>query len=298
MTWTRGKILPFTLTEIFTLLFFALALALVYQWIKRADAEQLAKEHESLLAVAQEIGPEASGALAEAVNAAQGSVPEDFKELIRRFSSDARARKALQTALREGGLDSAFVDTASMNALVDSLIARHEEAERRANELAAIAAGDGSSRDAVEALSITLSEARAENERLNRENENLRNQLRHIGRRGNGLDHPPCWADANGRPEYALRVVLYTNEVTVHPAWPPHRERDALEVDGLIQAVGEHLSWEEFSRRATPVLLWSQRQDPECRHFVILVDSVAGGKEAFKRGMLTVEHFFYKYLAN
>ena len=66
----------------------------------------------------------------------------------------------------------------------------------------------------------------------------------------------------------------------------------------MTAAAGQGLTYAELRRRALPILRWSQRQDPPCRHFVRILDRVDGGKNAFKAGMLTVEGYFYKLLVD
>jgi hypothetical protein len=66
----------------------------------------------------------------------------------------------------------------------------------------------------------------------------------------------------------------------------------------MREVAGQGLTYHEFSRRALPILRWSQRQEPGCRHFVRILDRVDGGKDAFKAGLLTVERYFYKLLVD
>ena len=299
MSRRRNRIVPFTLTEIFGLLFFALLLGLIFQRIERGAVAEHIREYRPLMELAANLGPEGARALAQMLRSAQDSIPKDFRELVLRVTQDDTLRNVLQPQLSRAGLNPTFLNTASTKILLDSMIARYEQAEIEIQAFRAARQFSDSPRDIVEGLTRALGQAMSQLEKAEKERQDLKNQLTHFQRRaGNGLDHPPCWADRAGRPEYALRITLFTEALTVDSIWPPHRAGDARQVDGMLQVIGQRLSWAEFSRRAAPILRWSQRQEPECRHFVILVDSVIGGKEAFKRGMLTVEHFFYKFLAN
>lgn len=121
--------------------------------------------------------------------------------------------------------------------------------------------------------------------------------------RGQG-DYPPCWADYDETEQriiHAFQVTLFSDMVRLRPSWTSDYEDDARSVTGLLRlAEAGQLEYGEFRRLAQPVLEWSDRQDPPCRHYVAIHDSVSGGdeKETFKANLLTVEGYFYKHLVN
>ena len=81
--------------------------------------------------------------------------------------------------------------------------------------------------------------------------------------------------------------------------WPESYQLRADQVTNLMSlAEAGTISYADFRREALPVYEWSQLQATQCRHFVVIHDSVqsADTKEDFKHGLLTVEDFFYKYL--
>jgi len=314
------QVLPFTLTELFVLLFFVLALALANETRKRGEAE---REQAALQAAVAPLGIETVRAVAAAVER-DDSIPDDFQELVRRAAEPEGWRREVQRQLREAGRDSAWVANAATTELVRELTGVNRElaAENRGLEEATREVEDrverlerfaGLREDAAKAGVSTeerlLDESERlldETERLDRENRDLRAQVANLVRRtgagdgsgGTGVDHPPCWADAEGRIEYAFEATLHTTRVDLRPIWPPHRDRDAREILGMREVAGQGLTYHEFSRRALPILRWSQRQEPGCRHFVRILDRVDGGKDAFKAGLLTVERYFYKLLVD
>lgn len=302
----RSQVLPFTLTEIFVLLFFALALALVWQSTARAEAEDDARAAEDEARAAQEaiqaveatLGPAGVRELARVVRSLRDDIPDDFTELVRAVREQSTARETLETHLIAAGADSAFVDTASTPALVDSLLARLADGSERA---ASLERALEQATDHPDALATCLDDRAASRRELDdaqRELDNARGQAEACYRtHGRGLVHPPCWANRQGQIEYAFTVVMSTNSVTLTPTWPEYRRPDAERTPGMMQAAGRDLSYGELSRRALPIFEWSTRQDPECRHFVRIVDQV-DGKDAFKRNLLTVERFFYKLLVD
>lgn len=294
-----GQILPFTLSELFVLLFFALALALVWQSNARADAESRAEEIEQVLGdVEERLGPDGVREVARLIQQARDSIPDDFTELVRQVQAQAVAGDALRQRLVERGMDPAAADSAPLTALTDSLLAREGEAEQRARSLEETLARTQHG-EALAMCTDSLSAERVARTETESQLRNARGQAQSCFRRlGNGLDHPPCWADEAGRPEYVFAVTLGTSSVSVRPAWPGHRAGQAARDPRLQAAIGRDMTYQQFRQRAAPILEWSRRQDPECRHFIRVYDEVDGGKDAFKRNLLTVEHYFYKLLMN
>ena len=287
-----SQVLPFTLSEIFTLLFFALALVLVFESHRRSQTERELDEQEAIKAALGPLGPQGTETLVRAILEAQGSVPNDFTELVRLVGEQSERRSVVEEKLRELGADSTWIVEASSGELLDSLWVSYDLKETMVEELALALGMSEEERRVAEQMAAAVS-------RSERESRDLRGQVEWcMGRIGSGLDHPPCWADESGRPEFAFRVEMRTQDVSVRRIWPSRRDAHAAEIPGMTALAGERLSYAEFSRRALPVFNWSEGQDPICRHFVVIVDSVDGGKEAFKDGLLTVERFFYKLLSN
>ncbi len=110
-----------------------------------------------------------------------------------------------------------------------------------------------------------------------------------------GFGIPPCWATRGGKIEYLYTVTISDTGLLVIPSWPEHRQKDVDAIPGATSLPGEHLTLAEFDRRAAPILRWSEDHDPECRHYVWIRDA-ATTKLAFKRQLLGVEAYFYKYL--
>ena len=324
----KGQVLPFTLSEVFTLLFFALALVLVYESLRLQELEKKVADNQEAAEAIEPLGLEDARTLIEMVAEASDSIPNDFTELVRTIRRESEARReleerllkvvqdsiwvdttpgrrlldSLQTetenrrrveeAIKEMVGDSTWLDSASATALIDTLLASRERMEIAAERLAQELGLGESERDLVDRMAGDVSQAEREASDLRGQIENL------IGQLGNGLDHPPCWPDAAGRPEYAYEVEIMNDLVSVRQVWPPHRAAQAAEIPGMLALPGANLSYDEFIRRSIPVFNWSARRDPECRHFVRIVDRVDGGKEPYKEALLTVERFFYKFLVN
>ncbi|GIZ51098.1 hypothetical protein [Noviherbaspirillum aridicola] len=132
---------------------------------------------------------------------------------------------------------------------------------------------------------------------LKRENTDLRGQLAYLTRQLNrkgGVDHPPCWPDENGKIEFLINVETRPDGYVVSKAWLPHREQEARSLPGLEQAISSgFLTPANFAAAMQPILNWSKKQDPQCRHFVHLTTTIADGN-ARDRARRQVEGFFYK----
>ena len=83
--------------------------------------------------------------------------------------------------------------------------------------------------------------------------------------RGNGLDHPPCWADPNtGAVEYLYIVTLYENKISIKAAWPEHRKADLALIPGAKKLAGKSLNQQQLRQQVQPVFAWSKAN--KCRN--------------------------------
>lgn len=130
-----------------------------------------------------------------------------------------------------------------------------------------------------------------------RERELLKGRVAYMQKKlkGNGLDHPPCWANPeSGAVEYLYSMTLFENSIKIEAAWPEHRETDVLLISGAKQLAGKSLTPEQLQQQVKPIFTWSKQH--ECRHFVRIKDDPHTSKNAFKQKMRAVEAYFYKYL--
>ena len=112
---------------------------------------------------------------------------------------------------------------------------------------------------------------------------------------GNGLDHPPCWADPqSGAVEYLYKITLYQQRMLIEAAWPEHRKDDLRLIPGAENLAGQSITMQQLKQRVKPVFAWSKAH--ECRHFIRIKDDKHTSKKAFKQQMLAIETYFYKYL--
>jgi hypothetical protein len=128
------------------------------------------------------------------------------------------------------------------------------------------------------------------------ENEKLRGQIQYFTNRDKlrGLDHPPCWADTNGKIEFLFNVETRPDGFITTKAWPANRELEARSLPNLDGTLSSGLMTPTaFSAAMQPILDWSKQQEPECRHFVYLATTI-GDADARDTSRKLVEGFFYK----
>lgn len=114
---------------------------------------------------------------------------------------------------------------------------------------------------------------------------------------GSGLDHLPCWIDPeSGEIEYLYRITILDDRLKIEAAWPTSRNSSPGKSPALRMLANRTVSAREFNRLAGPILAWSRRQKPQCRHFVRIHDHDSTTKSVFKKQLRLIETFFYKYL--
>jgi DNA repair exonuclease SbcCD ATPase subunit len=124
------------------------------------------------------------------------------------------------------------------------------------------------------------------------QNVNLRNKLQ---QHGNGLDHPPCWADeVTGDIQYVFNAIINEDNIKIVPGWPEARAEEAENNNNITRIINEYARnsdlWVESK------YLFQESVTKECRHFVRIYDH-AESKDAFKMYLSSIENHFYKFLS-
>jgi hypothetical protein len=125
---------------------------------------------------------------------------------------------------------------------------------------------------------------------LTGQNANLR---RRLGELGNGLDHPPCWADEQGNIQYVYSIKIKEDGMIVERAWPVNLQSRVDTMPYIEAAIGSYKNKLTFWRATNQ--LYQDSVKNECRHFV-KIDDQAISKDAFKSYLLAIERYFYKLL--
>lgn len=238
---------------------------------------------------------------------------EERNELIQLRDSIAIQLEAMQAAISmDSSTLAALKESMPLRERVEELEEELAESEERAKALKSMIPEEGEDFDELirEAVANTAAQERADrlrerNEDLDLELERMTSQLANCQAQNincanrleqQGLGFPPCWADANGRPEYIFVTTLLPDSIVVDRVWPAHRDAEARAIPGVLELTDKTHSKISFARYAFPILNWSKDQQPECRHFVIVDDSPETSKEDYKDQLAQVENFFYKLL--
>lgn len=264
----RSYLVSMSLTE---LAFIVVFIVLLLFAVTRNETEARQEEHSEVIAQKSELIESHERFRKEVFEAAPKDVrdDDDLVRLVREEVPALRERnRELTSELREAE-------------------ARADVSERKLEHLQATP----DEKTAAEAIA----QCEEDLEDCGEERVKLQGQMANLTGRG-GIDYPPCWPDPTsprGRPEYIYNIFISDDEVSVEPGWPLHRTDDVDEIPGARALAAASLTLQEFSARAEPVLEWSKRQNPECRHYVRIYDRAE--TKAYKDNRLQVEEFFYKY---
>ncbi|MGR9108513.1 MAG: hypothetical protein ACU843_16465 [Gammaproteobacteria bacterium] len=279
----QAFLLGMTLNELAFLLFFLLVL--ISARLLEVKNQEIAEKSEQLRQLQAQFGQE------------QRRLEENFKKLGLIQFQESRLQE-LQPRLHPGELDEPF------KRLVESETRLRNENESLRNvidQITNLLQSHTQSRGTMGSPSpvAALGELLEYQDRIETQNLELESRIKSLDDRnfGSGLDHRPCWSDAqSGKIEYLYRITILENQLKIEAAWPPDRSAEVENTRALGALANRTVSPTEFSRIATPILDWSRRQNPECRHFVQILDHESTSKNAFKKQLRLIETFFYKYL--
>ena len=122
---------------------------------------------------------------------------------------------------------------------------------------------------------------------LTNQNEYLRSQV------GKGFGAQPCWVE-NGRTQNLLDVTLELDGLTVKVpmSLPAQRLRQLRELPAIELATREFIPYSELEKSFGPILAWTKKQEPECRHYVSIQSNIKQTKLSTPK-RLAVTGYFY-----
>jgi len=303
----NDQVFQLSLTELaFTLVFLLLLLS---GWIVVAQKYEYAKrekEHQQFIDQAKQMKQEAEDALAEISKLLAGKVanPEEVISDLRRCSAKEIENSKLLTrvAEQEAKLTALVAVQELLNAEGDNAYKAEVEnamAFKRAYEEAL---GKKLSPEEIVKHAKECASSAAILDVLAKENQNLRGQVTFMskqetaakGKKGFGL--PPCWVDSDGRAQRLFAIEVTERGLIVRPGWVPERNDDAKSlpnIDTILATTGEQ-TIQKFRDGVMPIFLWSQRKDPECRHYASIGVSAAS-VNASVAGSNAVNDYFYPY---
>lgn len=287
--YRRGLVLGLTIAEMFLLILFALLLALAAWSIESKKRESVIQEAAALAKLSPE---DFEKMLARAANA------ERLEREAERLRVELREFENLRQSIEKIDDEDDFLElvkSASVGAAVRaSLQERDRDLEIDPKRVAAaLSLAAAAERQGVDADLTALASSVQDLETLRGQYANLRQRLESAGL---GLEMPPCWATADGRPEYIFSIALKSNGLRVRDTTPSHRAEARKALPIPKQLFDDDVSPTGFLSLTNALLDWSKAQNPECRFFIRVFDlTPADRKDLYKSRLRTVEHVFYKY---
>jgi hypothetical protein len=285
---SKSSVLDTSLTELAFIFFFILLLVSVWklneQETKLSDLEKQNQRQQDIIA-----GSEAVSELMEKIKheVGEANFDEYFTE-IAKLKERAERAEQLEMELREKKSELSFYEKQLATAFKDG------DSNKIIEQITEVAALKGMLAEAVPAeqnAAQALKQILLERNDALGQNNNLRQQIVKLG---NGLVHPPCWADAQtGTAEFMFDVTILEDGVIFARGWPDSRDEQAM-ADPVIQSViGEYKLNSEHLVKTRSIFNDSVKNG--CRHFVRVSDQ-AVSKDAFKKHLLAIEQHFYKRL--
>jgi len=275
----NNSIIETSLAELAFSLFFILLIFSVFK-IDKANSEKKVLEKEVLLL---------EQSLTRAGEVLGKSEEFDPKEIFKELTRGKQAVEKLKTTLEEkkalsDRLDSLKELEKQLKSSPDGIAKKLEQL----NDIKKLLKNEGG-----EELAGTVKELLQKNNDFRGQNKNLRTKLI---KEGNGLDHPPCWANPDtGRIQYVYNVIINETSTEFIPGWPSSRNKQALTNPHITNIAGLYKS-NEMMWKVTKSL-YEDSVKGKCRHFVRVYDH-AESKESFKNYLLGIENHFYKFLSN
>lgn len=285
---SKSSILDTSLTELAFIFFFILLLVSVWklneQETKLTELKKQNQRQQEFLVRAQVISE-----LIEKIKKEEGAdnFDEYFTEIVK-LKEQAQRVERLEVELHEIKSELSFYKNQMVEIFKDGdkneIMAQIKEVALLKNILADAVPTET---DANKALKQVLLER---NDALG-QNSNFRQQIVKLG---NGLVHPPCWADTKtGSIEFMFDVTIQEDSVVFARGWPESRNEQVIADPLILSVIGEYKINTEHLAKTRPIFEDSVKNN--CRHFVRVSDK-AISKDAFKKHLLAIEQHFYKRL--
>ncbi|CAK1824021.1 conserved hypothetical protein [Vibrio crassostreae] len=297
-----NSVVEMSLTELAFIMFFILLLTAFWQMSDaKDDNEDLVQKNEKLKQQNEEL-TENLAIITNAMDKNEVDLDAMFTELRKAKQTTAKLEEAnrMLSSLVEG---SQTIDEVREN------LAQHKKAIDVLDEHGI----KGTPSEAIEKLSDSkekleadvaavqneLTSLEKENKILNQDKNDIKGQNANLRRKlekeGNGLEHPACWSDANGKAQYVYDVILNENSIEVKDGWGEEREQQATSNKNIMKSIGVYNSKSALWRATNAIYKESVRN--ECRHMVRVYDHT-DTKKAYKSFLSGVENHFYKWVSN
>jgi hypothetical protein len=281
----NDQVFQLSLTEIALILVFLLMLLL--GWLTKAalkDAKEARADLEEIpnaLIVISEL-ERAKEELRKAIERANIADPEKLFEDLVRYSSIVGENKKLETELSK-----ANEELKDLTNVIDSLGGK--DAAQAAKDIAQ-KIGSGMDIKDPKLLNEKIKELADQAQKI----EDLMGQNEYLVQRaGKGFGIQPCWIE-NGRTQNLLDVVMEPEgvQVRIPSNLSPSRLKQMQDLPGIELASRNFIPYEELEKSFGPILAWSKKQEPECRHYVSIKSNIALTKVSTPK-RLQITGYFY-----
>ena len=283
----NDQVFQLSLTEIALILVFLLMLLL--GWLTKAAQKDAEKAKENLAAipnahlVIQEL-EKAKENLRKAIERANVADPDKLFEDLVRYSSMVEKNKKLEDEIEKAETElKELLELMQTLGGKDAALAAKDVAEK---------IGEGMGINDPKELGEKIKELADQSQKIKdliAQNERL------VQKAGKGFGVQPCWVDDKGRAQILLTIVLEIEglKVNVSSGLPPFRLEQMKELPSIDLATRDFITYGELERSFGPILAWSKKQTPECRHYVSIKSNILQTRDSTPR-RLEVEGYFYK----
>lgn len=103
----------------------------------------------------------------------------------------------------------------------------------------------------------------------------------------------PCWRKENGKTQNLFDIVLEQEVVRVSLSEMSRTfQSQSSDLPGVPSLINTEVPYSRFRESFGPILEWSKRQEPECRHYASIRSNVPLTKDSTPRRMKVQEYFF------
>ncbi len=290
----RGQsIVELSLTELAFIFFFIL---LVFSVWKISDSNKKIKENESTLQAITNDNKDLKSALKEATKHLQATNFINHEEIFIELSQ--AKEKAAKAKFLEKENKKLNDELSSLTNLIAEVLSDQnynfdeiKSTLRRYHEIINILKKTNDfDKNKDSNIANILTKIIDKNNELTGQNVYLRSKLNSLG---NGLDHPPCWINKNGKVDYLFNVYINEDYVEFKRGWNSFRNKEAIENSNITNIIGQYSKNQKLWKSTLPI--FKESVTNKCRHVVRIYD-FAISKKAYKYYLLGVENHFYKSL--
>jgi hypothetical protein len=297
----RGLILGWTLAEIILLIVFALLFAIAALTLKLGDLPKLKLDLQHLADSLRDTQQQLTELRREnEFRRSLLSEPEQIDDIFHELWLVADENASMKEELSRLSEDKKSYE--GLNSLIERQTSAGQDASTQLQQLIQKAKEAAEAQKLLEQYGLKFADLPRILERLKELSAQLANnkgQVKNLEAslaktRGGGNDKPPCWADADGHPDYIFNVTLASGGIMVHDNKLPNRidEEKSLPIGEV--SFDRVLSDDDFIDQTEPLFSWGDGRDVKCRFYVRVFDNTQSSEKVLYKQLLdAVNRYFY-----